>query len=495
MAPTESRSSRQAMTRDASRNPGLQWRRCAALMAGAALFASTSVQGAEWTFVPRATLMETWTDNVGLDPSGEEDSDWITELRPGFALGTESARLTAQIDYELQALWYAERSDRNDIFHRARANGTGVLVPDSVFVDAFADYDQRNIDPAGRVDFGNLFDTGNRTDALVFGVSPYHVGRWGTWAESLVRYDYRGVRYYNSDETSVNLQESDGDTISAELGSQVTAAGLSWKVHGLYTRTEFDDFEATGRLSEFEYAQAALDLGVPIGLRTRLTGTIGQESDISENSTKGGLDTTFWYVGFAWNPDALQSLEARVGERYFGTSWGGSYTRRASRGTLSLDYSEAPTTSAGLLGDSASLPPGVRPGSEPRLDTRVFLNKRLTGTASYELARSSINLQLYSSRRIYEDEAGGTERNLGARLRYDWDFAPRTRIGASAGWERREFSDNDGRDNLGDFELRLRRELTRILSGEFRVGHVLRNSELNSDYNANTVSLSVTAVF
>ena len=495
MARTAMQNSVAAMAPGASVAAGAVLRGWTVLLAGAALLMSPSIRAAEVTFVPRVSLTETWTDNVGLDPSGEEESDWITELRPGFSLGADGSRASAQFDYDLQALWYADRSERDDVYHQARGTGNVVLVPESLFIDGFARYDQRNIDPAGRVDFGNLFDTDNRTDVLVFGASPYHVGRWGSWAESLVRYDYRGVRNFNTDDTSTNVQDSDGQTITAELNRPEGARGFTWGGSGLYTRTEFDDDNDPSQESEFEYAQAAVNLGVPVSLKTRLTGTVGRETDVSEDSTKGGLDTDFWYVGFAWNPDLLQSLEARVGERYFGRSWGGTYTRRAARGSVELDYSENPTTSAGVLSDGVGLPPGVRPGSDPTLDTRVFLQKRFTGTASYELVRSRISVQLYSAERTFEDEQGGSEDTFGSLVRYDWDIAPRTTLGASVRWERRDFGDVEGSDDLGDFELRARRELTRTLSGELRASHFFRNSDVRDDYDANTISLSVSAVF
>jgi hypothetical protein len=411
MAPMAMQNSVAAMSPGASLAEAAALRGCTVLLAGAALLICSSVRAAEVTFVPRASLMGTWTDNVGLDPSGEEESDWITELRPGFSLGAEGSRASAQFDYDLQALWYADRSERNDVYHQARGDGNVVVVPESLFIDGFARYDQRTIDPAGRVDFGNLFDTDNRTDVLVFGASPYHVGRWGNWAESLVRYDYREVRNFNTDETSTNVQDSDGQTITAELNSPEGASGFTWGTTGLYTRTEFDDDNDPGQESEFEYAQAAVNLGVPVSLKTRLTGTLGRETDVSEDSTKGGLDTDFWYVGFAWNPDLLQSLEARVGERYFGRSWGGRYTRRAARGSVELDYSENPTTSAGVLSDGAGLPPGVRPGRSMRCPStwRTTSTSRRCRRRSAREDWDSMNARVdQSTRRLLEvfEEAG-----------------------------------------------------------------------------------------
>jgi hypothetical protein len=194
----------------------------------------------------------------------------------------------------------------------------------------------------------------------------------------------------------------------------------------------------------------ALDLGMPVGLRTRLTGTVGQESDVGEDSSAGGLDANFWFIGVEWNPNELESLDARVGNRFYGTAYEFNYSRRGARGELGLSYTEEPTTAAGVLGSDDAFLPGAPPGGRPTLDTRVFLQKRLTGRADYELTRSRISASIFASERIYQDEAGGEENDFGARLNYDWDLAPRTTLGADIGWERREFDDTGREDDYGD---------------------------------------------
>jgi hypothetical protein len=444
----------------------------------------------EWVFAPRVTLGQTWTDNVTLAPDGLEESEWITELTPGFTLGRDGPRARLQLDYDLQALWFADNSDFNDQFHQLNGTGNFELAPETLFLDAFARYDQQNINTSGRVAYDNIFQTGNRTDTVVFGASPYHVGRWGTWGESLVRYQYQGTRFTNTDDTTVNVEDSDTNAISASLGSPLAGRRFSWRTSGSTSRTEFD------QAPEFRYDRVALDLGLPVGLRTRLTGTVGQESDIEEDSSAGGLDANFWFVGVEWNPNELESFEGRVGNRFYGTAYEFNYTRRGARGELGLSYSEEPTTASGVLGGDDAFVPGTRPGGRPTLDTRVFLQKRLTGRADYELTRSRISAQIFASERSYQDAAGGEETNYGTRLNYDWDLAPRTTLGANLGWERREFDDTGREDDYGDLGVRLTREITRTLSGSLRASHFLRNSDdAANEYNANQVSLSVDAQF
>jgi hypothetical protein len=444
---------------------------------------------AEWTFVTRASLSETWTDNITLAADGLEESDRITGFRPGFSLGLDAHRARLQLDYDLQALRFADNSDYDDAFHQLYGTGNLELAPETLFLDTFARYDQQNIDISGRVAYDNIFQTGNRTDAAVFGASPYHVGRWGRWAESRVRYEYQATRFADTDATTVDVQDADINAISASLGSPATSR-FSWKASGSYSRTEFDE------APEFEFGRAALDVGIPVGSGIRLTGTAGRESDVEEDRTAGGLDATFWYVGLAWQPNEQQSFDVRIGDRYYGTAWEFNYTRRDARGELALGYAEDPTTANGLLGRDDIFVPHSRPGGAPTLNTRVFLQKRLSGRAAYDFVHSRISARIYAEERTYNDAAGDKERVYGTLFNYDWDVAQRTTLGVNIDWERRDLPHAVRQDDCLDLGVRVTHAFTRILSISLRANHFMRTSDRAAwEYSSNRATLQVQALF
>jgi hypothetical protein len=460
-----------------------------AAVLSAAIASPLAAHAADWTFTTRAALSETWTDNIALTPDGLEESDRITGLKPGFSLGLDAQRARLQLDYDLQALWFADKSEYDDAFHQLYGTGNFKLAPETLFLDTFARYDQQNIDISGRVAYDNIFQTGNRTDAAVFGASPYHVGRWGHWAESLVRYDYQATRFADTDDTTVNVQDADTHAISASLGSPATSR-FSWKASGSYLRTEFD------QAPEFEFGRVALDVGMPVGPRTRLTATAGRESDVEEDRTAGGLDATVWYVGLAWQPNERQNFDARIGDRYYGTAWEFNYTRRDARGELELGYAENPTTASGLLGRDDIFVPHSRPGGAPTLNTRVFLQKRLSGRAAYDFVHSRIGARIYAEERTYNDAAGDKERVYGTLLNYDWDVAQRTTLGANIYWERRDLPHAVRQDDCLDLGVRVTHALTRTLSGSLRAHHFMRSSDRATwEYSSNRVTLELQAQF
>jgi hypothetical protein len=441
-------------------------------------------------FTPRVTAGVTWTDNVRASSSNEE-SEFIVVLEPGFHLSSESARTQLDLDYSAQGLWYADNSDLNDVFHNLYGTGLFTLVPNHFFLDAFARYDQVHIDPGGRLTSGNLIRTGNRSDAAVYGLSPWYQTRFGRWAEATARYRYQAVNYTNTDPTSFRVRDSDTHSVSAQLGSLRGRPGLSWLTSASYSWTDYD------QAGEFEYGRAALDLGYPVGPRTRLTGTFGVESDVANDPAAGGFDAEFWYLGVQWEPTALQSVEARVGNRFYGTAYDFSWARRGARGDLSVSYSENPTTPNQSLftGDGAFS--GGRPGT-PWLDAGVYLSKRLNGRLTYRLARTELSALVYAERRERLDDDPlllRDDRVAGVQLGADWAVAPRTVFNLSTRYEQRDARADDRSSDLIELSASLRRDLTAQMYAEARAGHAQRNLATRDDYQVNAVSIYVGMTF
>ena len=458
-----------------------------ALLALAGFTLALPASAVEWDFRPRAELGQSYTDNVALDENDEE-SEWITELRPGLGLTAESARFSLEADYEMQILRFDDNGDLDDIYNSLDATGSLEVLPESGFIDAFARYDQQNVDTEGRLAFSNFFNTDNRTDYALLGLSPYHVGRYGNWAESLVRLTAYNVSYSNTDSGVEPPEDSDTLEVVASFGSPEGARGISWRANGSHTETDFDEGD------DFEFDQLRFEVGVPVGARTRLLGTYGQETDIEEDATDGGLDETVWFLGFRWEPSQLQSLEVRGGDRFYGSAWEAAWRRRGSRGQLGVDYIENPTTSAGVLGNDDLFQtdfPTIDVGS---LDTRPFLQKRLSGQAAYTLPRSEVAARIYSDRREYFDVTGGDEDSVGLSLSFDWEAAARTTVGVLVSLENREF-DSDREDDYFDINLRVRRQINRILSGELRLSRFERDSNTAEEYEANLISVFLIARF
>ena len=82
----------------------------------------------------------------------------------------------------------------------------------------------------------------------------------------------------------------------------------------------------------------------------------GRESDVEDDVGSGDLDAWYWNAGFNWAPTSRQTMEARVGERYYGTSYFFSWTRTARRTKLDVSYTEEAVTQNNALFELGGAP-------------------------------------------------------------------------------------------------------------------------------------------
>ncbi|KFI22352.1 exosortase, partial [Nitrosococcus oceani] len=118
---------------------------------GVLLFFGACANGAEWRFTPLLAGGEVYTDNVTLAPRGEEQSDFITQVVPGFFLRGAGSRLQLGANYRMQNLFFAKDGDRNRTFHRLLGLARVELFKNHLFFNLRANVFQALISPTGAV--------------------------------------------------------------------------------------------------------------------------------------------------------------------------------------------------------------------------------------------------------------------------------------------------------------------------------------------------------
>ena len=111
----------------------------------ACLGAGTTLAGS-WEIQPRVALSEIYTDNVDLNPSGQEDDDLITEVTPGISLFRESSRLKVDVNYQAQVLKFVNEDDADKVNHGLDGSVSAELAEDFLFVDASGNVSQAIVD-------------------------------------------------------------------------------------------------------------------------------------------------------------------------------------------------------------------------------------------------------------------------------------------------------------------------------------------------------------
>jgi hypothetical protein len=461
-----------------------------ALVALSLLAASAA---AETQFEPRADVSQTYTSNVGLEPAGSEESEWITTLRPGFSLRRDGHRVRYDLDYDLQALYFAKEGDRNDVFHNFSGFGEGELIENHLFLDVDGRYEQRNIDPANQQATSNYYTTGNRTDVATLQISPWYEQPIGDVADATLRYTWSTVDYRNADveDSSVrdgSVQDSELERASIGLRSPEEAS-WTWHVDYITATVSFDE------APDYKYETAGGELGIPIGVHNHLLLGGGRESNPVVSREDGGLDENWWSVGWQWRPTSRQDLTVRAGRRYYGPSYDASWQRTGSRGVLLLEYSESPTTSSAAEFDKWSVTPDGLFG-QARIDTSVFLRKRLSGLLTWTAPRSDWSLRVFREQRDILDDGqvdedfAEDEEVLGLRAALRWRAFVRTSVEVETRWEQQQFEEGDA--NTGNLTVALVRSLSPNLEGRLGITRLFKNSEVIDDYEdtAATVALA-----
>lgn len=203
------------------------------------------------------------------------------------------------------------------------------------------------------------------------------------------------------------------------------------------------------------HLQPAIDAvgSVPVGSRNHIMLAVGAESEFEDGQADGGLNGSWWNVGWRWRPTNRQSLEARVGDRFWGNDYLFRWARKGSRGDLSLEYAEQPVTFGAIeFGES-----GGGTISADRIVSQAYLSKRLSGNMTWDAARSDWHLQVYWDQRDYRRGAQADasfskdEEYAGIAAGTRWQASARTRIDFDVEWYSRNLAQGD----VDTVELRL----------------------------------------
>jgi len=382
------------------------------------LFVITSADAANWTVAPQISATETYTDNVSLATSGQEKSDFVTEIAPRIVVRGTGARVKLSLDYALQEILYAKDSARNRTQNALGASGTVEAIEHFLFVDARARISQQNISAFGSQTVSNANDSGNRTETRVFSVSPYVRGNLKDW----VAYEVR----YNTSRTaskSGGIASSSSDEWAAHAKNGMALGNVGWALD--YSRRSIG---FTGsRDSDLESARATLSY--QIDPQFRVLANVGREKNNYAFATQSYSNHG---VGFEWQPTPRTQVSAHREQRFFGSGYNYRFNHRTALTAWSLGYVRDITTSADQM--QVDIPSGfytllfhspagiasypdlaerdikVREalalqglpaslGNETLLANRVFLQRRLDASVTLLGANNAVTLAAARSQR------------------------------------------------------------------------------------------------
>jgi uncharacterized protein (PEP-CTERM system associated) len=449
-----------------------------------------SANAAPWVLTPRASIAQIYTDNVGLAPAGQEQSQSVTELTPGFSLSRNTRNLRLAFDYNLQTL-YRWQEDVTDVNHQFAGTAQARLVERWLFLDLATTFNQQNL-LATELGGDNIAARGERTDVFTYSVSPFVDHRFGTSVDLLLRYQFAGVENFQT-------FDSTSQAISAELASGADFARSPWSV--LYTWRK--SIPSEGESSETQRVSGRL--GYRINPRLEVFGQAGYEIDeFATQRPASELEGPTWSVGALWAPNRRTRLEGGYGERPFGQTYFLDLSYRRRRGALRLSYSEdfATTTQAQLETQVEEIDPitgqlafgAVPPPS--LIVEQVFLQKRLQGEATYIFRRRTTgNLSLFAEEREFET-TGDQQRVYGGDVQLNRALSRQNSLNLLGGVQRIRDSATDVENTLWRAGIQLSRVGNRYVTSSLEYRYQQQESDVPaSDYSENRITLRVTITF
>jgi uncharacterized protein (PEP-CTERM system associated) len=479
--------------------------------------AAAPALAAEFSFVPKAAVTTVYSDNITFAQEGEETQDFAGVIAPGFELRRDDQRLSAALDYTLQAVGYLETDDANQIFHQVDAALNAALVPDHLFVDVSGLLFQQVADPESPIIQNPITRTGNRTNTWQSEVGVTWLQSLGDFAQLDANYRY-GVLDFEEPQ----LLDSTFDGGRFNLTSPLQQEGFNWALRG-----EFDRIRYEVGIPDAQFSRIFAELGYWAGTNLRLFVTGGAESDFTVHRDRIEYDVAIWSVGVDWSVASRDQLTASFGRRVFGQNFNFSWSHTLTDVlSFTLSYTERPSVNAltarqqppnqfppDLLPPGQTppgqLPPGQRPPGETNPGGQVGLNRpgdgdlfiirRLSSGFSVQGNRVTIRLSAYAEDRsdriviLEGQEAQRDETAYGGIVSVNWPFGVRTSFLGTANVERAQFASGIDTERLNllaglNYELG-RRTNVRLDLQRFQGS----NDEI--DFTENRISLSLARRF
>jgi len=369
---------------------------------------------------PRIDSALYFVGNINLAENSADEIDTAgIELSPGIYASYKSNRADAILDYTFIGRAF-EEEDYDSVSHLLNAHGNYMLVQDMFFIEAQAGYSDSIIDAGQGTNYGGvgLFNRGNMEETARASVTPRFTKQFGGFRFD-ANYTYGRVWYLESDDVANPDTIFIGFNEDSEDQRAYVSLGTADPENAATFKAYYDWQESQYELSRpYRYERAGADTSIRLTRTLRLVADGGVETDLTENTTDGGLDADFWHAGFRWQPDSRTYLDARYGQRFFGDSWSVEARRETRLLTLRASYSEDPEVETRRIGldfdpDDFPLPPSP---DFSFLSASPYVRKDGTLTAIVEGARTEIRLDVYDRKREYIQNIAPDEDTAGVLL-------------------------------------------------------------------------------
>ncbi len=468
------------------------------LLAVAALGAGAirSALAGKLSITPSISVIETFSDNVDLDPEGEESSALVTEVTPSLKIRSESARLTGALDALLTFRHQTAGTDKGINFDENAAGfGTAELLEDLFFLDAEASVSQQVLSSR------ETASASNQETVQTYGVSPYFKHRFGDIADAEVRYKFNQV-LVDAKEDTVSDSSTHAAGFTIDSGSYFSR--LLWSLDGSASEADRSD---DGDISRQEIG---LGLEYAVDRTFSIIGGGGYQR-FDDGDPRNEFDGPTWEAGFRWRPGPRTELRATYGRRDDDESLAAKFRYDiSSRTRFTARYSEVLETSQERLARNLSLidlegesdqlinedtellfDPNPSPFDIDDETTRIrAFQVRLDGSRGRNSFGVTANIE-----REEVEPTGEDQDVMGATVRFSRRLKPELNLDLFGGYENTKFDDGQ-KDNEFTVTAGLRYELYSNVQAGLSYGFRLQDSsDKASEFTENRGSVNLRVSF
>lgn len=508
--------------------------RLAALAGGAAglvaLGGATSSWAADWKAQPFVSVSSILSDNVDQLPKGEENGDFVIEVRPGISLHGVGGRVELSLDYEGQGTLYTDQSELSSFTNRLNFLTKTELVDERLFLDVGANYFQMSNGGGVNASLDSLLADGNYSNVGSARISPRWRERFGSFAESDLTLIYAMTRF--EDDVASN---SDIGSALWNIKSGTGATRLQWSLDLNREVTSYSGNRPSdsSNSAEANTSYAISDEWAVLARWGYVQDDISDLNNIVENGS-------YWSGGLRWSPsrkveaaawygskDQEYTIDLKPTERTTfhlgfsdravgeesGPRWNMKLSHRTAYSAWGATYVDEVTNIQQLTANTNGLISFLDPATgqamffDPvtgRLLNRQevftlrdgsFERKRFELNSSYEKGRSLIYGSVYQEQRDFLSGDAVQEKSLGFNLSWSWRFAPRTRSVVSTEWERTSSSDGATDGDLLIGTIGVTHQLAADVDGLLEYKHSRSDVDSDLGYDENRLTMTINMRF
>jgi uncharacterized protein (PEP-CTERM system associated) len=449
---------------------------------------------------------ETFSDNVDLDPKGQENAAILSDLNVSANLRTTSARVKSSWDGLFTLRFQTAGDDEGFSLLPDIAGFSKVeAVEDLFFVDISSSV-SREILNRREADTES-----NRDTVQTYHVSPYLVNRFGGFASAELRYALDLVSSGDDAGGGADNEVSDttAQTVSFDLNSGIDFQRLRWSITALASevgRSAAGDISARGVELTTEYA---------VVRSFSLLGSLGYESFEEDQVNGVDFQGSTWRAGFRWRPGRRTDLEMTYGRRLDDENLDTRLTYDIGpRTRLTVSYNESLGTGGqrlvsdlsllgvddvtGLLVDLTTGLPFDPNGSPTSIADEVTRSKNFQAALTATRGRNSFSLNAIYRKQEQVRSLANPDDEKGFVFSVSWGrrLSRRTNFSFQGSFENTKFTLDDREDKEYSFSTNIDYNIFRNVNTFASYAYRRQDSTLDSEeYTENSISFGLRRTF